>query len=60
MTHFLKLPGGVTFLPVKDLSTLEMTWNVGASYFFCKSGYFATSSLPDQLPEQAHHEKDVL
>lgn len=34
LTHFLKLPGGVTFLPVKDLSTLEMTWNVGASYFF--------------------------
>jgi hypothetical protein len=36
--YFLKPPGGVTFLPVKDLRTLEMTWNVGASYFFCKSG----------------------
>lgn len=38
LTYFLKPPGGVTFLPVKDLSTLEMTWKVGASYFFCKSG----------------------
>lgn len=43
--HFLKLPGGVTFFPVNDLSTLEMTWNVGASYFRCKSGNFAISSL---------------
>ena len=43
--YFLKLPGGVTFFPVRDLSTREMTWNVGASYFLCKSGNFAISSL---------------
>lgn len=26
-----------------------MTWNVGASYFLCKSGNFAISSLTSQL-----------
>lgn len=37
--------GGVIRFVVIALSTLEMTWKVGASYRFSRSVYFARSSL---------------